>query len=402
MYYTTAHTCINLFIAFNAHSAYAAVAQPGTAQAWNICETACSRKGIPVQIRAAAFPLLGLQYAEARSQKPQFLIPGRCVLFFGNVFIYPKQNHSMTDHSQKGEHKIVRFFESNDIRYLYREKKIDLPKDTQQYLLLDFYLPDYKVYVNFLSGWEDPKQRPRLLGRIDRCTKYSIPCVFIYPKDLEHLSAVLHKKLAELAAVQHELDEQKKGMRFNNLFAICCMIGGGVFLLFPVTMILGYISLGYGIVLFLLDNHRHLGKGSILFFTYLWLILRAIARGLYWGLLHIGTVLRYVGRALAFLGVHLGKGLKVTGIYLWKGLRLLFFGLYYLIRFLALLLWKYIKIAYKGLELLFIGMSRGVKHGTHTVRTAARQGPGNYLKRIYAEYKRKVQNRMKHRRFGKF
>lgn len=337
----------------------------------------------------------------------------------------------MTDKSQKGEHKIVRFFEGQDIKYLYREKKIDLSKDAQQYILLDFYLPDFKLYVDFLSGWEDPKQRPRLLGRIDRCTRHGIPCVFVYPKDLDHLDAVLPKKLAELNAIQRNRQQQKKANTFNNLFAICSMITGVIFALFSYTRILGYIALAYGIVLFLLCNHDHLGKGTVLFFTYLWLIIRAAGKGLFWGMLHIGTVLRYAGKAIAFIAINIGIGLKKTGILLWKLFRWLALWFFYLARFLFRLLWKYVGIAVKGLQILLRALFKGTGKGAkatgstltrflHGLRKAVisivaliisiimipielfMKGPGKVIQKKYTFYRRKIQLRMQHRRFGKF
>lgn len=84
----------------------------------------------------------------------------------------------------RGEKRIAKFFDSHGIRYVYERP---LTADGVK-LHPDFYLPDYKVYVEFwgMAGFSMKYQKiMRLKKALYR--KNSIPVISLYPKDVSNL-----------------------------------------------------------------------------------------------------------------------------------------------------------------------------------------------------------------------
>lgn len=82
------------------------------------------------------------------------------------------------------ERKMINFFEENDIRYVY-EPLLVLGKAK---LHPDFYLPDYKVYVEFW-GMADfsPSYRIYMARKLKLYSKHNVPLISIYPRHLKDI-----------------------------------------------------------------------------------------------------------------------------------------------------------------------------------------------------------------------
>lgn len=78
-----------------------------------------------------------------------------------------------------------------------QEKKIsNLEADTKEFRVADFYLPDYKIYIEFLGNWntsEEDRQRYREKMQVYKLN--NIKCIWIYPDQLTHSSNIIQEGL---------------------------------------------------------------------------------------------------------------------------------------------------------------------------------------------------------------
>jgi len=105
--------------------------------------------------------------------------------------------------SSEGEEFIKDFLESEDIKFRPEEKIEDLKGDDSSYRVADFYLPQYKVYVEFFGQWnvsEEHKKRYNKKKRVYRENK--IPCVYLYPENLGILKFLLKRRIKDVLKSQ--------------------------------------------------------------------------------------------------------------------------------------------------------------------------------------------------------
>jgi len=122
-----------------------------------------------------------------------------------------------TSQPSEGEQFLIDFFNSAGIKY-EREKRIDrLKNDTKQYRIADFYLPKYKVYVEFFGLWNNNGNE---IYR-DKKEVYklnNIPCVYLYPENLGIIGYVFDKRL-QVVLAQHDMKKELKRYRLYKLWA---------------------------------------------------------------------------------------------------------------------------------------------------------------------------------------
>jgi hypothetical protein len=103
-------------------------------------------------------------------------------------------NNSNTRVPSEGEEFLKAFFDEYGIK---NEPEKIIPKlkdDFKQYRIADFYLPEYKVYVEFFGLWntvkcEDYKSKKKIYEIND------IPCIYIYPENLGIIKFIFDKRL---------------------------------------------------------------------------------------------------------------------------------------------------------------------------------------------------------------
>jgi hypothetical protein len=99
-----------------------------------------------------------------------------------------KKDYSSKDEKNgpsEGELFLKEYFESEGIAYKTEVPILGLKYDTKAYRLADFYLPKYRIYVEFLGKWfvsEDEKNRYREKKKVYEDN--DIPCIFLYPENL--------------------------------------------------------------------------------------------------------------------------------------------------------------------------------------------------------------------------
>ena len=88
----------------------------------------------------------------------------------------------------RGEQKIADFLYINKIPSLYESKPL-IFKEEGQICVPDFYLPRYKVYIEFYGGYPAAWKKKVLKNRLYKSHK--IPCIFITPGELRDLKKYL-------------------------------------------------------------------------------------------------------------------------------------------------------------------------------------------------------------------
>jgi len=92
----------------------------------------------------------------------------------------------------RGEQQIANFLANNKIKSDY-EKYPLIFKEEGQICIPDFYLPSYKIYIEFYGGF--PKAWKKKVMKNKLYKKYKIPCIFITPAELRDLNNYLMGEL---------------------------------------------------------------------------------------------------------------------------------------------------------------------------------------------------------------
>ncbi len=100
-----------------------------------------------------------------------------------------------------GEKKIAEILKKNNIKY-ETKKKLILHKDSKKYRIPDFYLPDYKLAIEYFGSWHnekskkmEKKERARFMEKVGAYEESGIDCVYLYPQDLEKAEEKILKKI---------------------------------------------------------------------------------------------------------------------------------------------------------------------------------------------------------------
>ncbi len=112
----------------------------------------------------------------------------------------------------EGEEIIRLFLEEKGIRFIQEKEISDLEGDYKQYRLADFYLPDYKVFIEFLGRSNLKEGRSEYNFKKEIYDKNNKPCVYIYPDNLGVLEFIFKRRLRETLK-KHEMKWEL--FRFN-------------------------------------------------------------------------------------------------------------------------------------------------------------------------------------------
>jgi hypothetical protein len=120
--------------------------------------------------------------------------------------------------SSEGEEFIEMYLEDQGIKYKREVEISKLEGDYKAYRVADFYLPQYKVYMEFFGKWNTQEGRRNYLEKKEIYEKNNIPCVYIYPDNLGILEYIFRKRLKEELKKYPDLSFQLfrfKFWRFN-------------------------------------------------------------------------------------------------------------------------------------------------------------------------------------------
>jgi len=111
----------------------------------------------------------------------------------------------------KGEQTIANFLHDNNIQNSYESKTL-IFKEEGQICVPDFYLPKYKIYIEFYGG--HPKAWKKKVMKNKLYKNHKIPCIFITPAELRDLNYYL---MGELGKGKESIIILKKLNKINQL-----------------------------------------------------------------------------------------------------------------------------------------------------------------------------------------
>jgi len=118
----------------------------------------------------------------------------------------------------EGEEYIEEFFQSEKIKYRTQQPIDGLINDSKNHRIADFYLPKYKVYIEYFGQWnvENHKERYREKRKVYLDNK--IPCVLLYPENLGLLRYIFEKRMVYILK-RYKLEAELRKYRYKLLFS---------------------------------------------------------------------------------------------------------------------------------------------------------------------------------------
>lgn len=95
----------------------------------------------------------------------------------------------------EGEEYIKEFFEIKKIQYKSQQPINGLINDSKSHRVADFYLPKYKIYVEFFGQWNVENQKERYREKRKVYWDNKIPCVLLYPENLGILDYIFEHRM---------------------------------------------------------------------------------------------------------------------------------------------------------------------------------------------------------------
>lgn len=113
----------------------------------------------------------------------------------------------------EGEEFIGEYLIDRGINFKKQAVITGLKWDDKNYRRADFYLEDYKVYIEYDGYWHLDKERYQDKKQIYEFN--NIPCVYLYPENLGVLDFFLDKRLQQELERHEMTDELKKYHRYK-------------------------------------------------------------------------------------------------------------------------------------------------------------------------------------------
>jgi hypothetical protein len=135
---------------------------------------------------------------------------------------YNRQNKTMTKEPSEGETIIASMLQGLGIKYQEQFTISNLKYDKEDYRIADFYLPDYKVFIEFLGQWNTPEGKERYIKKMKVFAKNKKPCLYIFPDNLgafEYIFDLRLQKTLRYFNMQQEINKYHsyKTKRTDNL-----------------------------------------------------------------------------------------------------------------------------------------------------------------------------------------
>lgn len=162
---------------------------------------------------------------------------------------YSKENGNGGKPSE-GEEYIADFLKLYKIKFEEQKPIVGLINDTKKYRVADFYLKDYKVYIEYNGHYRD--NREHYDEKIKVYNKNKIPCIHLYPENLGVLDYMLDKRLITVLK-KSKLDgelKKYKWFKFKNTSQESMAIVTGMLLLI-ILLSLNYSKGDRGVLIML-------------------------------------------------------------------------------------------------------------------------------------------------------
>jgi len=108
------------------------------------------------------------------------------------------------DEYSEGEIFIAEYLNERRIKYHFQKKIENLKEDDKSFRVADFYLPKYKIYIEFFGLWNATEEnRQNYKKKKEIYKKNNIPCIYLYPENLGIINHLLDFR------IQRELENKK-------------------------------------------------------------------------------------------------------------------------------------------------------------------------------------------------
>ena len=117
----------------------------------------------------------------------------------------------------EGERFIAYYLRDEQIKFKQEVTIVKLRNDVKSHRRADFYLPQYKTYVEFFGRWshsEEDRERYREKKKVFNENK--IPCVYLYPENLGIIEFIFHERL-QIELKKHGMKKRLFMYRFKTL-----------------------------------------------------------------------------------------------------------------------------------------------------------------------------------------
>ena len=127
----------------------------------------------------------------------------------------------------EGEDLIADFLEEKLITFKRNVELKNLVGDTKSYRTADFYLPDYKIYIEFLGKWNTSEQhKVSYKQKMSIYSKSKIPCIYLWPDNLGTLDWMFPRRMREVllrynmksTLIEYEFGNYLREFGFSILF----------------------------------------------------------------------------------------------------------------------------------------------------------------------------------------
>ena len=117
----------------------------------------------------------------------------------------------------EGEELIKEFLEGEGIDFKPEVEILNLKEDNKPFRKADLYLPQYKVYVEFLGQWNKEEHKKRYIEKMSVYRINNLPCIYIYPDNLGILGFIFKRRLKKVLREHKELRWQLFRINWESL-----------------------------------------------------------------------------------------------------------------------------------------------------------------------------------------
>jgi hypothetical protein len=116
--------------------------------------------------------------------------------------------------TSEGEQFIEEYFKHQGIRFRKQETLDGLKEDSKSHRVADFYLPKYKVYVEYYGQWNMDSEKNRYREKKQVYLKNHIPCVILYPENLGIIEFIFPKRMLDVMN-RYKLEKELKRYKWK-------------------------------------------------------------------------------------------------------------------------------------------------------------------------------------------
>src|SRR3989338_11490871 len=97
-----------------------------------------------------------------------------------------------------GEAAVQRALERLGLRYEVEKEIHFLEGDSKSHRRADFYLPDKRVYIEYLGGWNNEENKYRYYKKKKVYKENGIKCIYLHPNQLNNLRQAILKGIEKI------------------------------------------------------------------------------------------------------------------------------------------------------------------------------------------------------------